>query len=322
MIEYYCNTGDPFMGASVHGAGDEVFFEEYIEDEESFEEQTMEGDVVEEETEDDEFLEESGIERLFEEIGGKEALDDENEGEDVVEDETPNLQTPQSLWPLSPTFWNGLVPGWEQVLLPHSPPQVDHNDYIGYLNEPPTIDLQTSVAAVQHAHSGIARSSLLESRKPYSQHPTTASQRKTAEYFPSSSTYAHYSIAYDGHAPFMPGYPGLTIRYSKAANPTSLAGKAPSSRKPATQDSPPRASNAQGSGQNGAVVGKAKLPRQPSTKKDSRAWEEHEKARVKTLMLEVISEGTHASTEERWKVISRRLSRRYSIDRTWTAVKK
>ena len=82
------------------------------------------------------------------------------------------------------------------------------------------------------------------------------------------------------------------------------------------------ASHEQGANQARATVGEDRPLEQTARKKDSRRWKKNEKAAVTTLMGEVIAEGIHSQTEERWKVISRRLDSRYSIDRTWTAVKK
>lgn len=267
--EYYCNAGDRFMGAYVQGAGEEEYLEAEIEDEECFEEKTKERDVIEEENQDSEFVEESGNERLFKEIGGGGPLE-ENKGEEFAEDETQRLYSPQSLWPLSPRFWKGLVPGQEQGLLP--PFQVGYNDYSDFLSEPPTIDSQTSVATGRHGRGGRAQSSMDVPQLP---------------------------IAYDNFA---------------AASQCTPGGKISSSGEPATEESESRASHAQKPTRKDAAVG-------ATTKKDSRGWEDREKKLVKKLMQEVILEGTHARTEERWKVICRRLSSRYSVHRTWTAVK-
>ena len=103
-------------------------------------------------------------------------------------------------------------------------------------------------------------------------------------------------------------------KISAAASRRTPVGKFTSSRKPATEESSSQASHKQERTRKRAAMGAA-------TKKDSRGWEDHEKALVKKLMQQVMLEGTHARTEERWKVISWRLSSRYSIDRTWTAVK-
>lgn len=110
--------------------------------------------------------------------------------------------------------------------------------------------------------------------------------------------------------------PQLPIAYDNfaAASQCTPGGKISSSGEPATEESESRASHAQKPTRKDAAVG-------ATTKKDSRGWEDREKKLVKKLMQEVILEGTHARTEERWKVISRRLSSRYSVHRTWTAVK-
>ena len=294
VLEYCRNTGDPFMSAYVQGAGDKEVFEEEIEDGE-YSEEAGEEDFIEEETEDDGYVEDSGNEILFKDVGGEEPLDDENEGDELVDDGTLDLFTPQSLWPLSPTFWKGLVPGWEQGPPPPSPPQVDCNDYSDYLREPSIIEPQSSVAAGQHARGGRAHSSV---------------------------DVLQYPMACNGYSAFLPVFPGLTNQEFKAASQNAPAGKVPPFSKPVVEGSRPQASHRQEAGHNHAAVGETRPSKQPASKKDSRGWEEHEKAIVKTLMEEVILEGTYAQTEERWKVISRRLSNRYSVDRTWTAVKK
>lgn len=308
MPEYHCNIGSPVMGTYVQGAGSENSLEKEIGDEEYVEEENREEHFVEE-TEIDEPLEDSENERLFKGIGGEKSLDDENDGEEFVEEETRNLCSPQSLWPISKTVWKGLVPGREQGRPLPSQPQVDHNEYSDYLSEPLAIDLQRSVADVQHARGGRVQSSvdvsqlpnvynlysafLLDSPKPRNENPMTASQPKPA----------------GGHSPFFPVSSGLTNGVE-------------SPRRNVMEEEWPQASHEQVAGQKRAPVGDDRSSQQPAKKKDSRGWEEHEKALVTALMREVISEGTHALTEERWRIISRRLSSRYSIDRTWTAVKK
>lgn len=293
VFDYYCNTGDPFMGAYVQGGRKENLLQEEIENEEYFEE-TREEDVVEEETDDDECLEDGGNEDFFED---RETFNDETGGDDIDENKTPPLFSPVSLWPLPlpAKVWKGPVIGWEQDLPPPSQPQVDYNGYSDFLSEPSTMDPQNSVAAGQHARAGRAESSMGVLQLP---------------------------IAYNGYSPFLPGSPGLTNQVSEAASQNAPIGKSPSSGKPGGVESRPQAGHQEGAGHKRAAVGKGRSSQQPATKKDSRGWEAHEKKLVETLMLEVISEGTHARTEERWKVISRRLSGRYSIDRTWTAVKK
>lgn len=325
--DYYCDAGNPFMGACMQGARDEEFIEEEIEDEECLEEEAGEDDVIEEEPEDDGLLEASGNKSLFKVIGGEEPLDDENEDEEFVKDDTRNFLSPQSLWPLSPVFWKGPVP---QDLPSPSQSQVDYHDYSGLVSEPPTIGPQCAVAAGQHARGGRSQSSLdvlqlptpydlsspffLASRQPCEQNPTIASQHSPAEETPYSSTFVHYATPSLGSSLFLLGSSGLNIQEFEAAAEKGIKGKTPSSRKPATEESRPVHKR--------AAVGETRSAQQSGTKKDSRGWEEHEKALVKILLKEVILEGTHARTEERWKVISRRLSSRYAIDRTWTAVKK
>ena len=279
-FEYYCNTGDPFMGAYVQGAEDEEFFQEEIGDEEDFEEE----DVVEKETDYDGLLEDDASERFPRDFGGEKSPDDETAGEDFVESMASPLFFSSSLWPLplSATFWKGLVPGWERNLPSPSHPQGDYNDYSVFLSEPSTIGTQNSVAVGQHARGGRVES------------PMDVLQ---------------FPIAYKGYSPFVPTSQGLTNQVSRAASQNAPDGGTPYSEKPVREDL-------------SAAVGASHSSQQPTTKKDSRGWAENEKASVKTLMVEVIAEGTHARTEERWKVISRRLSERYAIDRTWTAVKK
>ncbi|CAD6589537.1 MAG: hypothetical protein ASARMPREDX12_004597 [Alectoria sarmentosa] len=318
------------MGAYVQGARDEEFFRGEVENEEYFEETEGE-DVIEDETEDDELLDESGNERLFGEIGGEEPFDDENEGEEIVDDEARRLYSPQSIWPLSTRIWKGLVPGsgWEQGLPPPSQTQVDYNDYSEFFSKPPM--------AGQHARGGRAQPYmddsplpiaynlyspfLLQSPKYYTQLSTTASQCKPVETISAPGIYAQYQINRNGYFPFFLEPPGLKNLESKVASQKVPARKAPSSGKPATEESWPRASHEQSATQKDAAVGEVGSSQESATKKDSRGWKDHEKALVKVLMKEVISEGSHALTEERWRLISRRLSSRHSIDRTWTAVK-
>lgn len=149
-----------------------------------------------------------------------------------------------------------------------------------------------------------------------------ASQCTSVGDISASTMYAQYPTAYNGYSPYLPVFPGAMSQDSEAANQNALAGKARPFRMPATEESRSRASHVQEAIHRHAATGEARSSQEPASKKDSRGWEDHEKARVKTLMKEVISEGIHARTEERWKVISRRLNSRYSINRTWTAVKK
>ena len=327
ILEYYCHAGNPFMGACVQDARGEEFIEEEIEDEECLEERTGEDDVIEEERGNDGLLEASRNKSLFNVIGGEEALDDENENEEFVKDDNRKFLSPQSLWPLSPVFWKGPV---SRDLPSPSQSQVDYHDYSGLASEPRMIGPQCAVAAGRHACGGRSQSSLdvlqlptpynlsspfsLASREPRDQNPTIASQRSPAEESPYSSTFVHYATPSLGSPPFLLGSSGLDIQEFEAAAEKRIQGKIPSSRKLAREKSGP--------GHKRAAVGEARSAQQSATKKDSRGWGEHEKALVKILLKEVILEGTHAWTEERWKVISRRLSNRYAIDRTWTAVKK
>ena len=315
------------MGACVQGAGKEELLDEEIEDEECFEEETEEDGGIEQEIEGDGFFAASGNKNLFNVIGGEEPLGDEDEDEELIEDDTRNFFGPQSLWPFSPVFWKGIIP---PDLPPHSQSQVDYNGYSDLVNEPLTIDPQSAVAADQHARGGRSQSavdvlqlpnpydisspSLVESLKTCGQNLTIVSQHNPAEEVPYFKTFMHYAIPSPSSSPFLLGSSELNNQHFEAAAKNEIERKAPSSRKAATEESRP--------GHKRAAVGEARSSQQPATKKDSRGWEEHEKALVKSLLEEVILEGTHARTEERWKVISRRLSSRYSVDRTWTAVKK
>ena len=317
ILEYFRHAGNPFMGACMQDARDE----------ERLEEETGEDDIIEEETEDDGLLEASGNKSSFNVIGGEEALDDENENEEFFKDDTRNFLSPQSLWPLSPVFWKGPI---SRDLPSPSQSQVDYHDYSGLVSEPPTIGPQCAVAAGQHAWGGRSQSSLdvLQLPTPYNpsspfflasqqlcdQSPTAASQHSPAEKTPYSSTFVHYATPSPGSSPSLLGCSGLDNQDFEAAARKGIEGKTPTSGKPATEESRPSHKR--------AAVGEARSAQQSATKKDSRGWEGHEKALVQILLKEVILEGTHAWTEERWKVISRRLSSRYAIDRTWTAVKK
>ena len=311
------------MGVYAQGAGDKEFLEGKIEDKEDFDEEA--GDEEDSKgIENGELSEDSDIETSCRRIGNEGALDDEKEREEHVEDETCNRFFPQSLWPLSPAFWHGTLPEWEQGLSPFSQP-VDHDDSSNYFGEPTATRPQRSVAAGQHARGGRAHISmsrfLLESPTSRNQHPATGSPGKHAEEISSSSTYRQYSIAKNGYSPLLPGPPGLATRGFEVKNQNSSEARATCSRQPVTVESRPQASQEQGAAHRGAAVGEARSSQQPSNKKDSRGWEEHEKAFVKILMEEIISEGEHDRTEERWRVISRRLMSRYSVNRTWSAVK-
>lgn len=120
---------------------------------------------------------------------------------------------------------------------------------------------------------------------------------------------------------------GHHARGERTQSPTDITqlpvvSEAVSSPKPITEGLRPGANHKQVDGHHLAAGGGARSFQKSTVKKDSRGWEKHEKALVQTLMEEVILERKHAQTEERWKVISIRLSRRYSVERTWTAVKK
>ena len=329
ILESYCNTEDPFMGACLQGAEHEGLMD-------YFKGKTGEGDVIEEQIEDDKLLEGSEYERLFREFGSEEHfLDNEHEGKESFEDNTPTLHSPQSLWPL----WNGPVPGGGQDLQLHSEPQIhlqfecdDSLELVKPLISGPT----SSVVAGQHERGGRIKTSvdvsqlsiayptypplLLKSPKSGKQNHPTASQRKSAKEIPTPSAYVLNSMAYHGYSPFFPRSLELTNQEIEAPNQDATLRKAPSSRRPVIGESQPQTTYNQEAGRRRAVMRRARSSEQLATKKDSRRWEEHEKALVRSLMEEVISEGTQ--TEERWKVISRRLCSRYSINRTWTAVKK
>ena len=146
----------------------------------------------------------------------------------------------------------------------------------------------------------------------------TANQRESRKITPPSRTYPLYSITYNGQIAPMPRSPGLSNQGFEAVNQITPTKTTLISRKPLTNQSLHQVSQGCGAGPKEVAVGEARLSQQPATKKDSRGWQEHEKALVKTLMLEVMRENAHARTEKRWKI----MNSRYSIDRTWTAVKK
>lgn len=206
----------------------------------------------------------------------------EDDDEEFIGNDTRDLLSPQSLWPVSPVFWEGPVP-WD--LPPPSQSRVDYRDYVDWAGEPFMIGTQSAVGADQYAKEN-----------PY------------------SSTSVNYSIPSLASPPFLHGSPGLNNRKFKSAAEKGVEGKAPFSRKRRREQSR--------HGHKYAAVEEAQSAQQPATKKVSRAWEEHEKVLSKVILEEVLLEGTHARTEERWKVISNRLSNRCAIDRTWTAVKK
>ena len=120
----------------------------------------------------------------------------------------------------------------------------------------------------------------------------------------------------------MPRSPGLSNRGFEAVSQITSTKRNSTFRKPLTNQSRHQVSQGCGPSPMEVAVGEDRLSKQPATKKDSRGWQEHEKALVKILMLEVMRENAHAQTEKRWKIISKRLNSRYLVDRTWTAVRK
>ena len=296
------------MGASMQSAGGDDICEKEVEDEECVEEMTGEENFVEE-TQNDDPLEDSGNQRLFQEFGHGEPVDDENGSERLVDEETRGLRSPQSLWPFSKTFWTGILPDWEQGLGQPSKPQVDYNECSDFVGQPLSIDLQSSEADIHDTCGGTVLSSHDVSQLPiaYSLYPPfwPDSHKVRNQNFLSAS---HYDSA-ERHSPLSSGS-------------LELPSGTESRMKKGIDELWPEASHEQGAGQTRATVGEDRSFEQTARKKDSRRWERHEKAAVTTLMKEVIEEGIHSLTEERWKVISRRLNSRYSIDRTWTAVKK
>lgn len=313
ILEYYRNIGNPFMGARMQG----------VRDEKCLEKETGQDDVIEEETGHDGLLEASGNKSLSNVFGCEEPLDGEDKDQEPLEDDRRNFLNPQSLWPVSPVFWEGPVP---RDLPPPSQSRIDYHDHLDLVSEHLTIGTQSAVAADQYARGGRSQSSLdvLQLSTPHeSSSPfflaspqacddsfTLSSQHSPEKGAPYSSTSLNYAL---GPSTFLLGSPGLDNQDFKAASEKGIEKKAPFRRKRAREESR--------DGHRRAAVEKTRSAPQPATK-DSRGWEEHEKALVKVLLEEVLLEGTHARTEERWKVISRRLRRRHAIDRTWTAVKK
>ena len=195
-----------------------------------------------------------------------------------------------------------------------------------------------SVATGQHAYDGWFEMSITSSQLPiaydsylpflqenpqrHNQDPMATNQRESKKRTPASRTYPLCSITYNGQIASMPRSPGPSNQGFEALNQITSTERTLISRKPLTNQSRHQVSQGCGVGLMEIAVGEARLSQQPATKKDSRGWQEHEKTLVKTLMLEVMSENAHARTEKRWKIISKSLNSRYSIGRTWTAVKK
>ena len=111
---------------------------------------------------------------------------------------------------------------------------------------------------------------LLQSPKYYTQLSTTASQCKPVETISAPGIYAQYQINRNGYFPFFLEPPGLKNLESKVASQKVPARKAPSSGKPATEESWPRASHEQSATQKDAAVGEVGSSQESATKKDSR----------------------------------------------------
>ena len=63
-------------------------------------------------------------------------------------------------------------------------------------------------------------------------------------------------------------------------------------------------------------------PAQQKEKRNPTKWNEEDAGRVRRLMQEVIKcDNKKSKTEERWKIISRRLKQIYDVERSWTSVK-
>ena len=307
------NTDNPFMGACVQRTTDERTPVDVIKDCVRFKEDTVEQEAIEGQIEDDDgLLNDSRNTTLLKANQGEEYFRNESKPEEVPNDESQ-------------------LPALSQ-------PQVDCVDCGDFLGDTLTSDLQGSVATGQHAYNGcfempitssqlpVAYNSYLrflqENPKRHNQNPMTANQRESKMITPPSRTYPLCSITYDGQIAPMPRSPGLGNQGFEAVNQITPTKTTLNSRKPLTNQSLHQVSQGCGVGPKEVAVGEAWLSQQPATKKDSRGWQEHEKALVKILMLEVMRENAHARTEKRWKIISKRLNSRYSIDRTWRAVKK
>ena len=296
------------MGASTQTFGDDDICRKEVDGEEHVEGVTEEEDFVEE-VEDDDPLKDSGNERFFQGFRHEEPVDDENGSEKFVDEEIRGLRSPQSLWPFSRTFWTGILADWEQGLGPLSIPKVDYGDCSDFVLQPLSIGLQSSGADIRDTCGETVLSSHDVSQLPiaYSLYPP----------FRPNSHKLHNQISLPAIQ-----YDSAERRPHLSSGSLKLASGAESRMKNIIDELWPEASREQGAGQPRATVGGDRLLEQTARTKDSRRWEKHEKSAVTVLMREVIVEGIHSLTEERWKVISRRLDSRYSIDRTWTAVKK
>ena len=295
------------MGASTQSAGDDNICGKEVDDEEYVEGVTGEEDLVEE-VQDDDPLEDSGNERLFQVFGHEEPVDDESGSEKLVDEEIRGLRSPQSLWPFSRTFWTGVLPDWQQSLAPLSIPKVDYSDCSDFVRQPLSIGLPSSGADIHDTCGETVLSSHV------SQLPIAYSLYLP---FPPDSHKPHNQILLPASH-----YDSAERRSHLSSGSLEFASAAGSRMKNEIDGMWHEASHERGADHARATVGEDRPFEQTARKKDSRRWEKHEKAAVTVLMREVIAEGIHSLTEERWKVISRRLDSRYSVDRTWTAVKK
>ena len=296
------------MGTSTQSVGDDDICGKEADDEEYVEGVTGEEDFVEE-AQDDDPLEDSGNERLFQGFGHEEPVDDESSSEKIVDEEIRGLRSPQSLWPFSRTFWTENLPDWELGLEPLAMPKVDYSDCSDFVRQPLSIGLQSSGADIHDTCGETVLSSHDVSQLPiaYSLYPP---------FRPDSHKMHNQMLLSASH------YNSAERSSHLSSGSLELPSGTDSRIKSGIDELWPEASHEQGADQARATVGEDRPFEQTARKKDSRRWEEHEKAAVTNLMREVIAEGIHSLTEERWKVISRRLDSRYSIDRTWTAVKK
>ena len=289
------------MGASTQSVGDDDIYRKEVDDEEYVEGVTEEEDFFEE-VRDDDSLKDSGNERIFQGFRHEEPVDDANGSAKCVDEEIRGLRSPQSLWPFSRTFWTGILADWEPGLGPLSIPKVDYSDCSNFVLQPLSIGLQSSEVDI---------------------HDTCG------ETVLSSHDVSQLPIAYSLYPLFRPGSHKLHNQLLRPASQYDSAERRPhlssgslklASRAESRMEN--EASHEQGADQARATVREDRPFAQTARTKDSRRWGKHEKAAVTFLMREVIAEGIHSLTEERWKVISKRLDSRYSIDRTWTAVKK
>lgn len=303
VLEY---TGGSIVGASTQSVDDDDICGKVVDDEEYVEGVTGDEDFIEE-AQDDDPLEDSENKRLFQGFGHEEPVNDESCSENPVDEEIRGLRSPQSLWPFSRTFWTGILPDCEQGLGPLSMPKVNYSDCSDFVRQPLSTGLQSSGVDIHDTCGETVLTSHDVSQLPiaYSLYPS----------FRPGSHKMHNQVSLSA------GHSGSAERRSHLSSRSlELASGAESRMKNGKDGLWPEASHEQGADQARATVGEDR-PLEQTARKDSRRWRKHEKAAVTTLMREVIAEGIHSLTEERWKVISRRLDSRYSIDRTWTAVK-